>query len=118
MKRRNLFRGVCVAIMSASVSLTACQSAASREASPAVTEASVRDAEVGCAMCIYHMPAVRDCVLAVKLDGRAYLVKGSSIDDHGDAHAADGLCNTGRKARVKGWIEGDVFVAEKIELVQ
>lgn len=118
MNRRNLSRVVWAVVMAASVSLTACQSTAPREATPAVTEASERDAEIGCAMCIYHMPGVKDCVLAVKLDGRAYLVKGSSIDDHGDAHAADGLCNTGRKARVRGRVEGEVFVAEVVELMR
>lgn len=75
-----------------------------------------RDAEAGCAMCIFRMPGVKDCILAVKLNGRAMLVQGSSIDDHGDAHAADGLCNTARKARVRGRVEGDAFVAERIEL--
>ncbi|MCC6360442.1 MAG: hypothetical protein IT450_17015 [Phycisphaerales bacterium] len=69
-------------------------------------------------MCIYHMPGANECVLAVKLDGRAYLVKGSTIDDHGDAHAADGLCNTARKARVTGRVEGEFFVAEAVELVR
>ncbi len=73
-----------------------------------------RDAEIGCSLCIYHMPDAADCVLAVKLDGRAYLVEGSGIDDHGDAHAPDGLCNMARPARVSGHIAAGRFVARSV----
>jgi hypothetical protein len=31
------------------------------------------------------------CDLAVRIDGKAYFVDGTSIDSHGDAHAADGF---------------------------
>ena len=74
-------------------------------------------AEAGCATCIFDMKGVTGCKLAVKIDGRAYLVEGSGIDDHGDAHAEDGLCNAARPARVSGHVEGDKFVASKIELL-
>ncbi len=77
---------------------------------------SPRTVEAGCATCIFDMPDVTGCKLAVKIDGRAYLVTGSSIDDHGDAHAASGLCNASRKAIVEGEIEDGRFVASKFEL--
>ena len=32
--------------------------------------------EIGCGMCIYGMDGVRQCKLAVKVDGKAYLLKG------------------------------------------
>ena len=48
--------------------------------------------------------------------GRPSLVTGSDIDDHGDAHAPEGLCNVARKAIVEGSIHGDRFVASKIVL--
>lgn len=67
--------------------------------------------EAGCATCIFDMPGATGCVLAVKIDGTAYLVTGNDIDDHGDAHAADGLCNRSRNAVVEGRIDGDRFVA-------
>ncbi len=123
MNRRDLLRGIYAIVIGTGVFLTACQGPGSRETAPGERgrdggESGVRDAEAGCAMCIYHMPGVRECVLAVKLEGRAHLVKGSSIDDHGDAHAADGLCNTARKARVTGRVEGEAFVAEKVELLR
>lgn len=77
---------------------------------------SSRTVEAGCATCIFDMPGVTGCKLAVKIDGVAYLVTGSSIDDHGDAHAATGLCNASRKAVVEGKVEDGRFVAKKIEL--
>jgi len=58
-----------------------------------------------------------DCTLAVRVDGRVLRVVGTGIDDHGDAHAADGLCNAVRRARVTGTVDGDRFVAEAFELL-
>jgi hypothetical protein len=76
-----------------------------------------RRAVAGCATCIFDMKGVSGCKLAVKIEGKAYLVSGSAIDDHGDAHASDGLCNAARDAIVEGRIEGDRFVAKHIELL-
>lgn len=73
-------------------------------------------AKAGCATCIFRMKGVSGCNLAVKIDGKAYLVAGSKIDEHGDAHAGDGLCNSERDALVEGAIEGDRFVARRFEL--
>jgi hypothetical protein len=56
------------------------------------------------------------CELAVKIDGKVYGVEGSKLDDHGDAHAADGMCMVARQAYVEGRIEGDKFVAQRVEL--
>ncbi len=76
----------------------------------------LRTVEAACATCIFEMEGVSGCKLAVKVDEKAYLVSGSEIDDHGDAHAADGLCNASREAVVQGKVEGDRFVASKFEL--
>ena len=72
---------------------------------------------VGCATCIFHMKDVTGCKLAVKMNGKPYLVSGLGIDDLGDAHAADGLCNAERKGRVEGKVEGDRFIATRIDLL-
>ena len=72
--------------------------------------------EAGCASCIFHMEGVVGCKLAVRIDGKPYLVTGSDIDDHGDAHAADGLCNAAGRAVVEGEIDGGRFVATGFEL--
>ena len=84
--------------------------------SPKNVEASPQHVEAGCATCIFEMEGVAGCKLAVRIDGKPYLVTGSDIDDHGDAHAPDGLCHTARKAVVEGKIDGDHFVATRIEL--
>ena len=75
-----------------------------------------RTIEAGCAKCIYKMKGVSDCKLAVRIDNKPYLVTGSEIDDHGDAHAPDGLCQVARAAVALGGIEGDRFVAKKFRL--
>ena len=72
--------------------------------------------EAGCATCVFDMKDVTGCKLAAKIDGVAYLVTGSNIDDHGDAHAADGLCLIAKPAEVQGKIEGDRFVATMFQL--
>lgn len=77
---------------------------------------SERTAKAGCATCIFGMKDVTGCKLAVEIDGTPYLVVGSDINDHGDAHAADGMCNAAREAVVTGKIEGDRFVADAFEL--
>jgi len=74
-------------------------------------------AKVGCATCVFHMKGVEGCKLAVEIDGRHYLVQGSGIDDHGDAHAPNGLCNAARRATVKGKVSGDRFVAEELRVL-
>ena len=79
--------------------------------------ATMRTVEAGCATCIYHMKDVTGCKLAVKIDGKAYVVSGKSMDDLGDAHAEDGLCNIARKAEATGKIDGDRFVAMQMALL-
>ena len=95
---------VVLAAICAVVLLTGCKS-------------SQRSTTIGCATCIFDMKDVRGCKLAVKVDGTPYLVTGSDIDDHGDAHGPNGLCNAERKARIEGKIEDDRFVAKHIELL-
>jgi len=72
--------------------------------------------EAACGECMFDMPG-RGCDLAVRIDGKAYYVDGTGIDDHGDAHADDGFCNTIRRARVSGSIENDRFVVTSFELL-
>ena len=66
--------------------------------------------------CIFDMKDVTGCKLAVKIHGRSYLVTDSDIDEHGDAHAADGLCHIARKGAGTGKIDGDRLVVTKMAL--
>ena len=82
---------------------------ASKPREPSTASAFV--GSMGCATCIFDMEGAEGCKLAVEFDGKHYLVVGSDIDDHGDAHAPDGLCNTARRASFKGEFQGDRFLA-------
>jgi hypothetical protein len=77
---------------------------------------SPRVVEASCGQCNFGLPG-ESCDLAVRVDGKAYFVDGTGIDEHGDAHAADGLCNAIRKARVEGHVSQGRFQATFFELL-
>jgi len=72
--------------------------------------------EAACGECQFGLPG-SGCDLAVRIDGQAYFVDGTGIDDHGDAHAAEGFCNAVRRARVTGEILNGRFVARSFVLL-
>jgi hypothetical protein len=74
--------------------------------------------EASCGQCQFGLKSKKGCDLAVKIDGKAYFVDGTNIDDHGDAHnKKDGFCEVVRKAKVTGEIVDGKFVASSFELV-
>jgi len=75
-----------------------------------------REVELSCGECLFHMKG-SGCDLAIRVDGRSYYVDGPSIEDYGDAHDAEGLCNVIRKAKATGTIKDSRFLATKIELI-
>ncbi len=72
--------------------------------------------EASCGECQFELEG-DGCDLAVRIDGTAYFVDGTGIDDHGDAHSDDGFCNAVRQARVQGCIENGRFVATSFKLL-
>lgn len=72
--------------------------------------------ETACGECKFQMTGDA-CDLAVKIDGKYYFVEGSTVDEHGDAHAPDGLCSAVRKAKVTGTIKKGAFFATSFELL-
>jgi hypothetical protein len=72
--------------------------------------------ETSCGQCKFDLPG-SDCDLAVRIDGKAYFVQGTSIDEHGDAHAKDGFCNAIRKAEVQGEVVNDKFKVTYFKLL-
>ena len=72
--------------------------------------------EAACGQCQFELPG-DGCDLAVRIDGKAYLVDGTGIDDHGDAHGSDGFCNAVRRARVTGQVVDGRYVARSFELL-
>ena len=76
----------------------------------------VRRVEAACGECRFGLPG-SGCDLAVRIEGVAYFVDGTGIDDHGDAHAQDGFCNSIRLADVEGDVVNGRFVARSFRLV-
>ena len=72
--------------------------------------------EAACGQCKFGLPG-KSCDLAVRIDGKAYFVDGTSIDEHGDAHADDGFCKAVRKAEVSGEIVNNRFKSTYFKLV-
>jgi hypothetical protein len=74
--------------------------------------------EAACGQCQFRMTEKSGCDLAVKIDGKSYFVDGTTIHDHGDAHADDGFCEAIRQANVKGEIIDGRFKAESFTLIK
>ena len=75
------------------------------------------EVEATCGNCMYKMEG-KGCHLAIKLNGKNYFVDGTNIDDHGDAHDAEGFCNAIKKAKVQGSVVGDRFLVSYFELIK
>jgi hypothetical protein len=73
--------------------------------------------EASCGECQFKLPG-KSCDLAIRINGQAYFVDGTKIDDHGDAHAKDGFCEAIRKAEVQGEIVNNRFKATYFKLVK
>lgn len=72
--------------------------------------------EASCGQCKFGLKG-KGCSLAVRMNGKAYFVDGTAIDDHGDAHANDGFCNKVRKAQVQGEVVDGRFKATYFKLL-
>jgi Family of unknown function (DUF6370) len=70
-----------------------------------------------CGECQFKLKG-KGCNLAVRINGKAYFVDGTNIDDYGDAHAADGFCNAIRKAEVQGELVDGRFKATYFKLLK
>lgn len=69
-----------------------------------------------CSMCNFEAKDKKGCSLGIKIGETTYDVKGTSISDHGDMHAADGFCSTVRTASVLGKVMDDYIIVESFEL--
>jgi hypothetical protein len=71
---------------------------------------SNRLVDAACGVCIYKMPGITGCPLAIKIDGRPYLVEGATWPNHD-------YCERDCRAIVSGKLEGDPlrFIATSLE---
>ena len=74
--------------------------------------------EAACGQCQLGITEKSGCDLAIRIDGKSYFVDGTSIHDHGDAHADDGFCEAIRQAEVKGEIIDGRFKVESFTLIK
>src|SRR5436190_13658697 len=110
MKRLSILAG-CLIIM-----ISACSQATGKRSSIPDANKKITVVEASCGECKFHLKG-KGCDLAVRIDGKAYFVDGTSIDDHGDAHADDGFCLSIRKAEVQGEIVNNRFKATYFKLL-
>lgn len=104
-----------VSLLSFSFMVLVAQAQTSSISKPDSTK-KIQTVEASCGMCQFGMKA-NDCSLAVRIDGKSYFVDGTSIDQHGDAHAKDGFCEAIRKAEVQGEIVNNRFKATYFKLL-
>ncbi len=74
--------------------------------------------EAACGQCQLGITEKSGCDLAIRIDGKSYFVDGTSIHDHGDAHADDGFCVAIQKANVKGEIIDGRFKTESFTVIK
>lgn len=72
--------------------------------------------DAACGQCQFGMKGT-GCDLAVRFGGKSYYVDGTKMDDHGDAHASDGMCNAIRQAKISGKIDKGRFRATSFTLL-
>ena len=70
-----------------------------------------------CGQCKLGYKEKPGCSLTIKIGESIYLVDGTSIHDHGDAHGNEGFCNAVRVAWATGQIKKDVFHTKSFALV-
>lgn len=90
-----------------------CTSSTEPTGDQSAVELQTTSVEAACASCIYKMEGVEDCELAVKIDGKTYLVSGVEVDAH-----ESGLCEAPKPAVISGKIEDGQFTATSFEFEQ
>lgn len=68
-----------------------------------------RTVDAACGVCVYKMSGQVGCPLAVKIDGKPYIVQGANWPNHD-------YCDRDCKAIVSGRIEGDKFIATSLKV--
>lgn len=104
-------------LMSLTVYFAAAQQKQNDVSQPDSTK-KIQVMEAACGQCQFGLKTQKGCDLAVRIKGKAYFVDGTSIDEHGDAHAPDGFCEAVRKANVQGEIIDNRYKVTYFKLAQ
>ena len=76
----------------------------------------LQNVDVSCGKCKLGLPG-KGCDMAVRIDKKSYYVDGADMDNYGDAHAHDGMCNAIRNAQVQGEVVDGRFKVSYIKLL-
>ncbi len=79
-------------------------------------DAALTVVEASCGQCNFGLKG-NGCNIAVRMGDKAYYADGVDKKSIGDEHGKDGICIVVRKAKVKGEVVGDRFVATHFELL-
>ncbi|MCZ2084102.1 MAG: hypothetical protein LC112_07490 [Flavobacteriales bacterium] len=74
--------------------------------------------DAACAMCQFKVKTDKGCAMAVKIDGKVYLVEGMDKKAFGEMHSDDGYCKIMKKAVVTGEIKKGKFYATSFKYVE
>jgi len=109
-------KSLIILLCSAFFSITAIAQTTAAKTSVRDTTKAIQVVEVSCGKCKLGL-AGKTCAMAVRIDGKAYYADGANIDNFGDAHAHDGMCNAIRKAEVQGELVDNRFKISYIKLL-
>lgn len=109
-------KGILTLAFCCSLIVTNAQNTAIKTNQPDSTK-KIQVVEASCGECQFHLQG-KGCQLAVRINGKAYFVDGTTIDEHGDAHASDGFCEAIRKAEVQGEVVNDRFKVTYFKLIK
>lgn len=105
-----------VAVLGFAVASCSSESAPAAAENQPVEASGTVQAELACGQCVLGLPG-EGCDLAIRVGGESFYCDGAGIDDFGDAHAADGLCNAAKAASVTGFVQDGRFRIQQAELI-
>lgn len=112
-----LFMSICIGCQKESTTAGVNDESGSNAGGSEVTKVVDQIVEASCGQCQFGMKGKKGCDLAIRIDGKGYYVDGSSMDEHGDAHSENGMCNCIRQAKVTGEVKDGRFVSTSFELL-
>ena len=74
--------------------------------------------DAACVMCQFKVKTDKGCAMAVKIEGKVYLVEGIDKKEFGEMHSDDGYCKIMKKAVVSGEIKKGKFYATSFKYAE